>query len=166
MAKGASYVAGDVSERIGERIWFIASPLGVALVLVVTPFVPLLALPFFFVFRGIRSLMTILRSLYLNDHIRPGGRATVLSAASMVFTVAVAVSREVGGVIGVLTAPLTMFGLYGGVFIVAVLILLGVIPQYSPALHRSPHLIERTTGRYRLQLERNDSFTVIADIGR
>jgi MFS family permease len=45
VAAGAGYVAGDVRERVGERTWFLTAPLGLALLLVATPFVPLLALP-------------------------------------------------------------------------------------------------------------------------
>ena len=128
VAAGAGYVAGDVRERIGERTWFLIAPLGLALLLVATPFVPFLALPVFFILRGIRSLTTTLRGQYLNDRIGSVGRATMLSAASMVFAFAAAVSRQIGGVVADLTAPLTMFGLFSGVFIATTLVLLRVDP--------------------------------------
>lgn len=134
VAAGAGYVAGDVREQVGERTWFVAAPLGLALLLVATPFVPLLALPIFFVLRGTRSLTATLRGQYLNDHIGSGGRATVLSAASMVFALAAAVSRQVGGVVADLTAPLTMFGLFSGVFIAVTLVLLRVDPPVLPGI--------------------------------
>ena len=128
IAAGAGYVAGDVRERVVERTWFITAPLSLALLLVATPFVPLLALPIFFVLRGVRSLTTTLRGQYLNDRIGSVGRATTLSAASMVFALAAAVSRQVGGVVADLSPPLTMFGFSSGVFITATLVLLLVDP--------------------------------------
>lgn len=128
VAAGFASVAGDIRERVGERTWFLAAPLALAALLAVTLFVPLLALPAFFVLRGVSSVTTTLRGQYLNDRIGSVGRATVLSAASMVFALAAAVSRQVGGIVADLTTPLTMFGLFSGVFIAATLILLRVDP--------------------------------------
>jgi MFS family permease len=136
VAAGAGYVAGGVRERVGERTWFVAAPLGLALLLVATPFVPLLAFPIFFVLRGIRSLTTTLRGQYLNDHLGSVGRATVLSAASMVFALTAAVARQLSGIVADMTAPLTMFGVFSGVFIATTVILLWVDhpvpPQVAP----------------------------------
>jgi MFS family permease len=125
-AAGASYVAGDVRERIGERTWFVVAPVGLALLLVATPFVPLLALPVFFVLRATRSLTTALRGQYLNDRVGSVGRASVLSAASMVFALAAAVARQVGGAVADWTGPLPMYGLFGGAFVGATLLLFTV----------------------------------------
>jgi MFS family permease len=123
-AAGASYAADDVRERVGERTWFVVAPVGLALCLVATPFVPLLALPVFFVLRATRSVTTALRGQYLNDCIGSVGRASVLSAASMVFALAAAVSRQVGGAVADWTGPLPMYGLFGGVFVVSTRLLL------------------------------------------
>ena len=128
IAAGGGYVAPNVRTRIGERRWFVVGPLAVAVLLVAVATVPMLALPIFFILRGVRSITTTLRSQFLNDHIGSVGRATVLSAASMVFALVAAISRQVGGVVADLTAPLTMFGLFSAVFIAITLVLLRVDP--------------------------------------
>ena len=139
IAAGGGYVAANVRDQIGERRWFVVGPLAVAVLLVAATTVPALALPVFFVLRGVRSITTTLRSQFLNDHIESVGRATVLSAASMVFALAAAVFRQVGGVVADLTSPLAMFGLFSAVFIAATVFLLHVDPPVpSEAVSESP----------------------------
>jgi MFS family permease len=124
VAAGANYIASSVRNHIGEETWLIGAPLGLAMLLLLTPFVPLLAIPVFLVLRATSSLTATLRGQYLNDHIETTGRATVLSAASMVFALAAMVSRQVGGIVADMTSPLTMFGLFSGAFVVASMVLL------------------------------------------
>lgn len=139
IAAGGGYVAANVRDQIGERRWFVVGPLAVAVLLVAATTVPALALPVFFALRGVRSITTTLRSQFLNDHIESVGRATVLSAASMVFALAAAVFRQVGGVVADLTSPLAMFGLFSAVFIAATVFLLHVDPPVpSEAVSESP----------------------------
>jgi MFS family permease len=128
IAAGGGYVAPTVRDHISERRWFVVGPLAVAVLLVAVAKVPVLALPAFFVLRAVRSVTTTLRSQFLNDHMGSVGRATAFSAASMMFALAAAVSRQVGGVVAELTSPLTMFGLFSAVFIAVTLFLLRVDP--------------------------------------
>lgn len=116
----AGWLTDDVRNRVGERTWFRIAPPATALLLVVVSFVPLAAIPVFFAFRFVRSLTTTLRSQYLNDHVGSVARATLLSAASMVFGLTAAAARQVSGVIADATSPVTLLGITGAAFLIAV----------------------------------------------
>jgi MFS family permease len=117
VSAGAGYVAGDVKEIVGLRRWlFIAPPVVAGLFVIAVP-VSLAVIPVFFVMRGVRSITTTLRSQYLNDQIDSIGRATLLSAASMVFALTAAVTRLIGGIVADFTSPILMLGLFGVLFI-------------------------------------------------
>ncbi|WP_435152663.1 MFS transporter [Haladaptatus sp. DFWS20] len=85
LSAGVSYHAGTVEDAFGVRATTTVVPLIFAVSLVIPVFAPLFALPMFFVRTGSRTLLRPLVNQYINDHSASIGRATVLSAASMVY---------------------------------------------------------------------------------
>jgi MFS family permease len=80
-----SYYAGDISDCIGVRRIALAVPLFVIVSLLIPVFVPLLAFPMFFIVKGSNTLLHPIATQYVNDHTESVGRATILSAVSMVY---------------------------------------------------------------------------------
>ncbi len=79
---------------------------------------PILAVPAFFVARAVNTASVTLGNQYLNDRIDSVGRATVLSSASMVYSLAVVPFEVVGGVVADATSPLGTLALFGVVLVV------------------------------------------------
>ena len=84
----ASDRASDLEAALGVRGALLIVPFVAAAAYVVPAFVAVAAFPMFFVMRGTRSLLGPIVNQYLNDHIESVGRATVLSAVSMVYALA------------------------------------------------------------------------------
>ncbi|EMA49872.1 MFS transporter [Halococcus salifodinae] len=113
----ASYFAGDIEDRLSTRGAVLVVPVATAILFVVPAFVPLAAFPLFF---GMKSSQAVLRPIvsgYINDHVESLGRATVLSAASLVYAVVRLPLRPVVGWIADLTAPIPATALLGGGFL-------------------------------------------------
>ncbi|WP_049902658.1 MFS transporter [Halococcus agarilyticus] len=113
----ASYFAGDIEDRLSTRGAVLVVPVATAILFVVPAFVPLAAFPLFF---GMKSSQAVLRPIvsgYINDHVETLGRATVLSAASLVYAVVRLPLRPVVGWIADLTAPIPTTALLGGGFL-------------------------------------------------
>ncbi|PSP76142.1 MFS transporter [Halobacteriales archaeon QS_1_68_20] len=85
VAAVASYYAGAVEDLLGLRGAALALPFGTAAALVVPLVVPAFAIPAFFVMRASGTVFRPIANRYVNDHTGSAGRATVLSAASMVY---------------------------------------------------------------------------------
>lgn len=79
-----TYRAAWIRERVGLRRWFLVVPLLVGLLLVGQWLVPLVAVGAFLLVRGLSEATRVYASQYVNDRIDSLGRATVLSAMSMV----------------------------------------------------------------------------------
>ena len=112
----ASSVADSVGERIGVRRWFYALPVVVVLPFAFTLVHPLVVLPAIVILRIANSVTMPLKEQYLNDRIESVGRATGLSAASMVAALAAVGFRFAGGVLADATSALTMLVVMGFVF--------------------------------------------------
>jgi len=123
----ASYYAGAVEDRVGVRGATVWVPVVVAGLLVAPVALPLLALPAFMVMRGSRTVLHPIVTGYLNDHAASVGRATVLSAASMVYALVRVPLYLVGGTVADRTGPVTAVALLGVVLLVglAVVALVG-----------------------------------------
>ncbi|WP_121821751.1 MFS transporter [Halostella salina] len=115
----ASYHAGTVEDALGLRRAVLFVPVAVAAALVVPRTLPLVALPAFFAMRAADALLRPMASGYLNDRIAGAGRATVLSAASMAYAVLRVPLILAGGVVADAAGPLTAVAGFGGVFLVA-----------------------------------------------
>lgn len=90
-----SYNTDKIREYVGIRGWMYAAPPLLGLAFVGVWFVPLAAIPAFFVMKAFRGATPALANQYLNDNVDSTGRATLLSAASMAYAV-VAMPIELG----------------------------------------------------------------------
>lgn len=113
VAAGASDRAEWVRARLGIPGWFWVAPVLMAASLVVAVWIPLAAIPAFFLGRGLKSLTHTLASTYLNDRIASTGRATVLSAASMVYALTYVAARAAGGGLADRTSALVAMAIFG-----------------------------------------------------
>lgn len=97
VSAGAASTAGWVEDRLGTRgVFALLVPVyGLAYASIAVA--PLLILPVFFLNRGLRVVTRPIRNQYLNDRLDDVGRATVLSGASMVFSLVGGVARLVAG---------------------------------------------------------------------
>ncbi|MFB6189497.1 MAG: MFS transporter [Halapricum sp.] len=84
----ASYFAGDVRARVGAPTALAAAGYLSAALMIAAAFSPPVALASFVVVKTADALVLPLVNGYVNDRIDTAGRATTLSATSMLFTVA------------------------------------------------------------------------------
>lgn len=113
----ASYVAGDVEAALSTRTALLGATGVTAGLLVASAFYPILALPAAFGMRSGTALVRPLVSGFLNDHAPSVGRASLLSAASLVYALVRVVLQPVGGVVADRFGPLWGFAALGGVFL-------------------------------------------------
>ncbi len=114
----ASDRASDLEAALGVRGAVLVVPPLVAVLLVVPAFVPLVAFPAFFGLKAARSVLRPITGQYLNDHVESVGRATVLSAVSMVYAVARVPFALGSGVVADALSPLAAVAALGGAFLV------------------------------------------------
>lgn len=130
-----SYNAGVLEDTVGRRAWFYGLPVVVAAVYAGLYAVPLLALPGLLPVRGIGDVTRTFAAGYVNDRIGSAGRATVLSAMSMVASLAVVPLQALGGVISDVASPNLAFAVGGVVVFVGAVI---VVAAESPFGDRAP----------------------------
>jgi hypothetical protein len=118
-----TYYADRIEAAVGAQRWVRVAPalLGVAFLFAVL--VPVLAIPAFFLMRALLHATDVLKDRYVNDRTGSVGRATVLSAASMLFGLARVPFRLLSGVVGDLTSPLTAIGAVGAMLVATTLLL-------------------------------------------
>jgi len=114
----ASYFAGDVEDALTTRWAVVGLTTITAVSLLLSVFFPLLALPTFFAMKSSNTVVRPIVSGYLNDHAESLGRASLLSAASLVYAVFRLVFQPVGGVVADRLSPLWAFAALGGSFLV------------------------------------------------
>jgi len=115
LAAGASARADWLEDRLGLDRWLLVASAGLAGSLLVASFVPLVALPAFVLLRGVRGVTRPMANAYLNERLGSAGRATVLSGASMAYSL-LAIPFSLGvGVLADATAPLTAMAVVGAV---------------------------------------------------
>lgn len=97
VSAAAASTSGWLSERLGaETVFGLLIPVyGVAFLGVAAA--PALLIPVLFLNRSIRVVVQPIRDQYLNDRLENTGRATVLSGASMVLSIAMGLSKFVAG---------------------------------------------------------------------
>jgi hypothetical protein len=101
----------------------VAVPLAVSLALLVPTLFPVAALPAFFLMKGGRELLYPIMSGYVNDRVETVGRATVLSAVSLLFALFRVPLQPLGGVVADATSPITAVAALAGLFVVAAVLL-------------------------------------------
>lgn len=130
----ASYFAGDVEDALTTR-WAVVGITGITAALLVVPaFLPVVALPTFFAMKSANTLVRPIVSGYLNDHAESVGRASLLSAASLVYALVRVVLQPVGGVVADRRSPLWGFAALGGLFLV---VAVAVFVVEAPAAERA-----------------------------
>ena len=120
LVAAAGSAAAERTEGLGVGRWFAVGPLLLALTFALGAAVPAVALPAFAVSRGFDALTSTLASSELNARIESRGRATALSAASMVYSLVFACARMLGGTVADLTTPLVALAAFGFVAVAAV----------------------------------------------
>ena len=112
---------GWIADRLGAERWFLLAPpaLGGAFALVAV--LPWAAVPMFFVLRTVRSVTQPLQATFLNDRVSSIGRATTLSAVSMVHAVVVAPIELLGGRVGDLLGTTGALAALGATLVVVTL---------------------------------------------
>ncbi|SFK73101.1 Major Facilitator Superfamily protein [Halogranum rubrum] len=113
-----SYNTGVIEERIGVARWFTVVPVVVGVLFATLWVAPLLAVPVFFVARAVNTASVTLGNQYVNDRVESVGRATVLSAASMVYSLAVIPFELAGGVAADVADPTGALAVFGVVLLV------------------------------------------------
>ncbi len=118
VSAGLSYYTGAIEDRFGIRATTIFVPLLLCVSLITPVFGPIFALPMFFIRTGSRTLLHPLVNQYINDNVETVGRATVLSAASMVYALVRLPLVLVGGVLADAYAPILTVAVVGGFVLV------------------------------------------------
>ncbi|WP_232703369.1 MFS transporter [Halobacterium wangiae] len=119
LAAVTSYFAGDVEELLSTQWALVLVPGLVGAFFVVPLLLPVAALPVFFLMKSARTAVAPIASGYVNDHAGAAGRATVLSAASMVYALARLPLKPLAGAVADATTPLVAIAGLGGCFLVA-----------------------------------------------
>lgn len=116
--------SGPIREVVGPKAWFGLVPPALGALFAAVVAAPWVALVAFFAMRGVSAVSHPLASQYLNDRTASEGRATVLSAASMIRSVFTAPLNVVGGVlVGALVLPLAL-GVLGVALLLGSLVVL------------------------------------------
>ncbi|MFT4890504.1 MAG: hypothetical protein ACI9YT_001420 [Halobacteriales archaeon] len=136
-----TFYADRLEAAIGAQVWVRVAPALLGLAFLLASLVPVLAVPAFFLMRALLNATDVLKDRYVNDRTESLGRATVLSAASMLFGLARVPFRLLSGVVGDLTAPLTAVGIIGALLVLsATLVVLryGIdVPAGTPGEERT-----------------------------
>ena len=114
----ASDRASDLEAAFGVRKALLVVPVLTAVTMVLPALAPMLAFPMFFVLRASRSVLRPISGQYVNDRIDSVGRATVLSAVSMVYSLARIPTTFASGVAADWFSPLVAVAALGVTFLV------------------------------------------------
>jgi predicted MFS family arabinose efflux permease len=131
-AIGSSQADG-IKRWLGTARWFTVGPAVLAGVLLLAVLVPVVAVPAFFLARGVNTATDTLGSTFLNDLLASHGRATALSGVSMVYALANFLARTAGGAAASLTSPLVALAAFG---CLAVIALVGIRAVADPFVKR------------------------------
>jgi MFS family permease len=117
-AAGFTYRAEWIRKTVGLRRWFVAVPLGVGLLLVGQWVLPVSAFVAFVLIRGLSEATRVFASQYVNDRIDAVGRATTLSAMSMVSGLSVIPFQLGSGLLSDALSPGIALAAAGGLLVV------------------------------------------------
>jgi MFS family permease len=120
----ASYFVGTIKDHVGLATAVHAVPLFVGLMFAGVTVAPVLAIPGFFLMKSLRTIVSPLQGQYINDYTPSLGRATVLSALSMVLSLS---ALPIYVIIGWLTDrfdPISVVAVLGIVLLIGSLVIL------------------------------------------
>jgi hypothetical protein len=112
-----TFYADRLEAAIGAQVWVRVAPALLGLAFLLASLVPVLAIPAFFLMRALLNATDVLKDRYVNDRTEAVGRATVLSAASMLFGLARVPFRLLSGVVGDLIGPIGAVGAIGSLLV-------------------------------------------------
>lgn len=115
-----SYYTGAIKEYLGVRGATLTIPVFLGITLLLPALFPLLAFPMFFVAKGSYKVMYTIATQHINDHTESVGRATMLSAASMVYALVKLPFYLLSGVVADAFTPIIAVAALGGVFLVSI----------------------------------------------
>lgn len=118
----ASDYASNARNVLGLRGVVIAVPLVTCLFMLIPAVFAVVVIPTFFVMQSAKSMMRPITNQYINDHTDSFGRATVLSAAQMVYALATIPFMLVGGTAADLWEPLAAVTSMGILFLVGAVV--------------------------------------------
>lgn len=144
VAAAISRNAGRIKDGVGIRAWFLTAPFAVAVAFVPLVAVPVLALPAFFLLKAANRVSSPLVQQYVNDHIGSAGRATGVSAVTMVGGLAAVASRTAGGVVADVVGPLAMLSTFAAGLVV-VLAAVALVESPVPVEYATPGGSDRRT---------------------
>ena len=121
-AAGFTYRAEWIRETVGLRWWFLVVPLVVGLLLVGQWVLPVSAFLAFVFVRGLSESTRVFAGQYVNDRIDAVGRATTLSAMSMVSGLAVIPFQLGSGLLSDAVSPGAALAAAGAVLVVGSLL--------------------------------------------
>lgn len=99
----ASYYAGDIEKLLSTRWAVLVIPVLVGVFFVAPLLVSIAAFPLFFVMKSANAVMQPIASGFINDCVESIGRATLLSAASMVYALVQLPLKPLSGFIADIT---------------------------------------------------------------
>ncbi len=119
----ASYFAGDIEALLSTRWTVLLIPVLVGVFFVAPLAIPLAAFPLFFVMKSANVVMHPIASGYINEHAESVGRATILSAASMVYALVRLPIKPLSGVVADVTTPIVATAVLGASFLFGAVVL-------------------------------------------
>jgi MFS family permease len=122
--------AGRIESLVGVRTWFLVVPFVVAAAFAAIAVLPVFALPAFFVLKVANRTSGPLMQQYVNDNIDTDGRATGISAVTMVAGIATVGTRTAAGAVADAIGPVATLP----VFAVALAIVLGALLLTDPPI--------------------------------
>lgn len=119
LASVGGYYAGAIEDRLGVRRAVVVVPVLTAVALVVPLWLALVALPAFASMRTAKPLIQPIANGYINDHVEAVGRATLLSAVSMLHMMLRTPLALAAGTLADATTATTTVAALGSLFLVA-----------------------------------------------
>lgn len=113
----ASDRASDLEDALGVGTVLLVLPMATAVLFVLPAVFPVLVFPMFLAFRGTQSLVRPIAGQYINDHVASVGRATLLSAVSMVYALARVPLAVGSGVVADAYSPILAVAALGAGFL-------------------------------------------------
>jgi MFS family permease len=141
VSSAGGYYAGAIEDRLGVRHAIVAATVLTAVVLLLPAAAALLAIPAIAAIRTGRPLLQPIANGYINDHAEEVGRATLLSAVSMLYMTFRTPLALGAGAVADATAATTTVAALGGFFLVvgtAVWVLGDVAPDPQPGSDPAP----------------------------
>ncbi|WP_049979739.1 MFS transporter [Halolamina rubra] len=137
-----SHNTGRIRDHVGVRAWFLTVPFVVVATFLVADLSPLAIVPAFVVLKVANRVSSPLMEQYVNDHLDADGRATGVSAVTMVAGLAAILSRTAAGYVAELVGPLSMLVLFAG----GLGVILAVLAVVSPPVPAGYDAEQRVRG--------------------